>query len=339
MSAAHAAEGDAHAPAGHAHPGVPHFHAPPPDADRRRLGAALALIVGFMAVEVVVGIVASSLALLADAAHMLTDAGAIAFALVAMRLAARPASGGYTFGLKRTEILSAQVNGATLLVLAAFVVFEGVQRLVAPPEVRGLAMLVVALLGVGVNLAATWLLARAERRSLNVEGAFRHILTDLLAFVGTAVAGLVVLLTGFSRADGIAALAVAAIMLWAAIGLLRESGRVLLEAAPKGIDPDRVGRAMAAMPAVAEVHDLHVWEVTSGFPALSAHVLVARDDDCHARRRELEDMLRREFGIDHTTLQVDHEPARELLTLEAPEEVAPGAQRPSARRSTSRSVT
>ncbi len=292
------------------------FHRPALDADRGRLALALALIVAFMAVEVVVGIAASSLALLADAAHMLTDASAIGFALVAMRLAARPATGGYTFGLKRAEILSAQLNGATLLALAAFIVYEGVRRLVDPPEVEGTAVLVVALVGVVVNLAAAWTLARASRQSLNVEGAYRHILTDLLAFLGTAVAGAVVLLTGFTRADGIAALAVAAIMAWAAYGLLRDSGRVLLEAAPRGLEAEPIGRAMASLPSVAEVHDLHVWEVTSGFPALSAHVLVAPGDDCHARRRELERLLAGEFGIEHTTLQVDHEQPQELLAIE-----------------------
>ncbi len=293
-----------------------HSHAPAADADRRHLGIALALILAFMGVEVAVGIAASSLALLADAAHMLTDAGAIAFALVAMRLAARPAGGGYTFGLKRAEILSAQLNGATLLALAVFIVYEGVRRLVDPPEVEGAAVLVVALVGVAVNLAATWTLARANRQSLNVEGAFQHILTDMLAFIGTAVAGAVVLLTGFVRADGIAALLVAAIMVWAAYGLLRDSGRVLLEAAPKGLEPERVGRAMASLPGILEVHDLHVWEVTSGFPAMSAHVLVAPGDDCHQRRQELKSLLHAQFEINHTTLQVDHEPARELLEIE-----------------------
>ncbi len=293
-----------------------HSHGPARDADRGRLVLALALVLAFMAVEVVVGIAASSLALLADAAHMLTDAGAIGFALVAMRLAERPATGGYTFGLKRAEILSAQLNGATLLALAVFIVYEGVHRLVDPPAVEGAAVLVVALAGVAVNLAATWVLARAGRRSLNVEGAYRHIVTDLVAFLGTAAAGAVVLLTGFARADGIAALAVAAIMAWAAYGLLRDSGRVLLEAAPRGLEAEPIGRAMASLPAVAEVHDLHVWEVTSGFPALSAHVLVAPGDDCHARRRELERLLAEEFGIEHTTLQVDHEYPQELLAIE-----------------------
>jgi len=293
-----------------------HSHAPAPDADRSRLGIALALILGFMGVEVAVGIAASSLALLADAAHMLTDAGAIAFALVAMRLAARPPAGGYTFGLKRAEILSAQLNGATLLALAVFIVYEGIRRLVDPPAVEGAAVLIVALVGIAVNLAATWTLARANRQSLNVEGAYQHILTDLLAFAGTAVAGAVVLLTGFARADGIAALLVAAIMVRAAYGLLRDSGRVLLEAAPKGLEPEDVGRAMASLPGILEVHDLHVWEVTSGFPAMSAHVLVAPGDDCHQRRQELKSLLHAQFEINHTTLQVDHEPVRELLEIE-----------------------
>src|SRR4051812_33123638 len=215
-----------------------------------------------MAVEVVFGILASSLALLSDAAHMLTDAGALALALVALRLAARPAAGALTYGLKRTEILSAQFNGATLLVLGLLIVYEGIRRLIEPPEVEGLVVLVVALVGVAVNLVATLVLHGADRRSLNVEGAFQHVLTDLVAFVATAIAGLVILLTGFDRADGLASLFVAAVMLRAAWGLLRDSGRIFLEAAPKGVDVGAVGEAMVAIEGVREVHDLHVWEVT-----------------------------------------------------------------------------
>jgi cobalt-zinc-cadmium efflux system protein len=292
-----------------------HDHGISADADRRRLAIALALIVGFMCVEVVVGIAADSLALLSDAAHMLSDAAALALALVAIRLARRPAAGAMTYGLGRAEILAAAVNGSTLLVLGLFIVYEGIRRLADPPEVEGIAVLVVAIAGIAVNLVATWLLARANRRSLNVEGAYQHILTDLIAFIATAIAGAVILATGFARADGIAALLVAAIMLRAAYGLLRESGRVFLEASPRGVDPGEVGRRMAALPGVTEVHDLHVWEVTSGFPALSAHVLVGADNDCHNARRALERMLHDEFGIDHTTLQVDHEGA-ELLDIE-----------------------
>jgi cobalt-zinc-cadmium efflux system protein len=301
----------------HAHSaahGHGHSHGVAPDADRGPLLIALGLILGFMLVEVVAGIAAGSLALLSDAAHMLTDAAALGLALVAMRLARRPAQGAMTFGFRRAEILSAQVNGATLLALGVVIVIEGIHRLVHPPDVAGGAVLVVALAGIVVNLAATWVLARANRTSLNVEGAYQHILTDLFAFIATAVAGAVVLLTGFTRADGLAALLVAALMLHAAYGLLVASGRVVLEAAPEGVDPDAIGRALAAVPGIAEVHDLHVWEVSSGFPALSAHVVVARDADCHAARRELQALLQERFGIEHTTLQTDHE-GGELLSI------------------------
>jgi cobalt-zinc-cadmium efflux system protein len=275
------------------------------DADSRRLTAALVLIVVFMAVEVVVGVLASSLALLSDAAHMLTDAGAIGLALLAARLARRPAGGEFTFGLRRAEILSAQLNGATLVALGAVVVYEGIRRLVEPPDVAGLPVLAVAVAGIAVNLVATSLLAGADRRSLNVEGAFQHVLTDLFAFVATAVAGLVILVTGFARADGIAALLVAALMLRSGYGLLRDSGRVLLEAAPRGLDPDEIGRALAAEHHVVEVHDLHVWEVTSGFPSLSAHVVMRPGCDTQSHRRQLAELLRERFGIEHTTLQVE----------------------------------
>jgi cobalt-zinc-cadmium efflux system protein len=302
---------------GHSHGALPgaHSHGITAGADRSRLQAALALILGFMAVEVLVGILASSLALISDAGHMLTDAGAIGFALVAMRLASRPPRGDFTFGLKRAEILAAQLNGATLLILGLLIVYAGIQRLISPPDTGGLAVLAVAIAGIGVNLAATLLIAGANRSSLNVEGAYQHIVTDLAAFVATALAGAVILLTGFDRADGIAALLVAALMLRSAYGLLRDSGRILLEAAPAGLDPDLIGRAMAAEPAVENVHDLHLWEVTSGFPALSAHVLVGEEADCHAERHRLEEMLRKRFQIEHVTLQVEHA-HRQLLQIE-----------------------
>ncbi len=313
MSSGHAHD---HAAGGHGH-----SHGVSADADTGKLTLALVLIAGFMLVEVVVGVVASSLALLSDAAHMLTDAAAIALSIVALRLARRPAGGSMTFGLKRVEILSAHANGLTLLILAAVILLEAIRRLVSPPEVEGTLVLVVALVGIVVNIAATMVLARANRQSLNVEGAFQHVLTDLYAFIGTAVAGLIIMLTGFERADPLASMVVAGLMLYSAYGLLRASGRVFLEAAPKGTDPDDVGRAMAAVPGVVEVHDLHVWEVTSGFPALSAHVTVGADADCHATRREVEAMLRERFAIDHTTLQVDHD-ASELLALEVADGLA-----------------
>jgi cobalt-zinc-cadmium efflux system protein len=283
-----------------------HAHGVSSDADRGKLWIAFGLIVGFMAVEVTVGILADSLALLSDAAHMITDAGSIGLALVAIRLAKRPAEGAMTYGLKRAEILSAQANGVTLLVLALFIVYEGIGRVINPPDVEGAALLIVAVVGVGVNLAATWTLSRANRQSLNVEGAFQHIATDLAAFVATAIAGAIILITGFGRADGIAALLIAAIMLRAAYSLLKASGRIFLEAAPEGVDPEEVGRALLGGE-VVQVHDLHVWEVSSGFPALSAHVIVRQDANCHQARRELEALLHERFHIDHTTLQVDHE--------------------------------
>lgn len=299
----------------HSHHG--HSHGASPDADRGKLWIALALILGFMAAEVVAGILANSLALLSDAAHMLTDAAAIALSLIAIRLAKRPPGGSMTFGLKRVEILSAQVNGVTLLVLAALIAYEGVRRLLDPPGVDGGLVLAVALAGVVVNIAATAVLASANRRSLNVEGSFQHLLTDLYAFIGTAVAATVIILTGFDQADAIASLAVAALMLRSAYGLLRDSARVFLEASPKGLDPERIGRRMAEQPGVVEVHDLHVWEVTSEFPALAAHVTVAADADCHRTRLELAELLEREFEVRHTTLQVEHEPHR-LVQIDEP---------------------
>ena len=256
VSHAHAHDG-AHDHHGH------HHHAPSADADVRWLGVALALIAGFMVVEIVGGLLASSLALLSDAAHMLTDAGAIGLAIVAARLAARPAGGRFTFGY-----------------------------------------------------------GRAERRSLNVEGARQHVLTDLYASLAAAAAGAVVLATGFDRADGIAALFVAALMVRSGWSLLRDSGRVLLEGAPEGMDPQAIGRAMAAEPGVVEVHDLHIWEVTSGFPALAAHVLVRPGDDCHGMRRRLQRLLSERFAIDHVTLQVDHA-AQPGQLLEIEREPAP----------------
>ncbi|GAA5180822.1 cation diffusion facilitator family transporter [Rugosimonospora acidiphila] len=274
--------------------------------DHRLLGGALALILAFMVGEVTVGLVAGSLALLSDAAHMLTDAAALILALVAMRLAARPPHGGYTYGLRRAEILSAQANGLALLILSVVLAVEAVRHLIAPPRVAGGLVLVTALVGVLVNLGATVLIGRANRNNLNIRGAFAHIVTDLYAFLATAAAGLVIVLTGYRRADAIATLVVAALMVRAGVGLLRASGRILLEAAPAGIDPEQVGAALAGVPGVKEVHDLHVWQIGSDSTALSAHVLVNRGGDCHDTRRALERLLRDAYGIEHTTLQVDH---------------------------------
>ncbi len=297
-----------------------HSHGLSADADAGKLSIALGLILGFMAIEVVVGILAHSLALLSDAGHMLTDAAAIGLSLVAARLALRPAKGAMTYGLKRVEILSAQANGVTLLILAAFIAYEGIRRLFDPPVVRAGLILAVALAGVAVNIGATWMLAKANRQSLNVEGSFQHLLTDLYAFIGTAIAAGVILLTGFDRADSIVSLLIAGLMIHSGYGLVKASARIFLEAAPQGFDPDRIGHALASHPGVVEIHDLHVWEVTSGFPALSAHVLVQSDhEDCHGVRRSLTTLLHERFQIEHVTLQVDHE-ARELISIDVPEQ-------------------
>ncbi len=283
------------------------------DSEARRLKIALALILAFMAAEIVVALLASSLALLSDAAHMLTDAAALAMALFAARLAARPAGGAMTFGLGRAEIISANANGMTLLVLGLLIVYGAIRHLIAPIDVQGAPVLVVALVGIVVNLIATRVLGGhghgrpatttdmttrpsdhdhgpatdRPRRSLNIEGSYRHLLTDLFGFAATAVAAVVILLTGFHRADAIASLLIAAVMLHASYGLIRASARVMMEAAPEGIDPDAIGRALAAYPGVAEVHDLHIWEVTSGFSAISAHIVVDAGHDCHEIRRAL----------------------------------------------------
>jgi cobalt-zinc-cadmium efflux system protein len=288
-----------------------HSHAHGGDAERGALLTALTLILAFMIVEVVVGVLSSSLALLSDAAHMLTDAFALGMSLTAARLAARPARGAMTYGMGRAEILSAQANGVTLVILAVLILGDAISRLASPPHVHGPAVLVVALAGIVVNLAAAGVLARGsgEQRSLNIEGSYRHILTDLYGFIATAVAAIVIIVAGFSRADPLASLIIAALMLHAAYGLLKESGRIFMEAAPAGLDPEQIGCALAGQPGVVEVHDLHVWEVTSGFPALSAHVVARAGDDCHQLRRTLQELVQERFGVRHTTLQVDHEAA------------------------------
>ncbi|HEX5068617.1 MAG TPA: cation diffusion facilitator family transporter [Vicinamibacterales bacterium] len=290
--------------AGHDH--HDHAHGVSAHADRRYLTIALTLILGFMAFEVVVAIIAHSLALLSDAAHMLTDAGALILSLFVIRLIDRPSDGRLTYGMRRAEVLSGQANSAILFVLGILVIYEAIWRLIEPPEVAGLLVTIVAGIGVAVNLAAAWVLAKANRQSLNVEGSFQHILTDLYAFIGTFVAGLVIVFTGLSRADAVASLFVAILMIRSAVLLQRRAIRVLLEGAPEAMVPEAIGRAMAGTEHVSEVHDLHVWELAPGHPVLTAHVLVAPREDCHAIRRQLELMLKQRFHIAHTTLQVDH---------------------------------
>jgi cobalt-zinc-cadmium efflux system protein len=278
-------------------------------ADRRYLAIALGLIATFMVFEVVAGIVADSLALLADAGHMLTDVGALGLSIWAIRLAAHPTTAKWTFGLKRAEILSAAVNGVALVVVSMVILAESVQRLLHPAAVHGAAMIVVASVGVAVNLVATLVVARANRRQLNVAGAFAHLVTDLWAFIGTLVAGVVILETGFDRADPIASLLVVVLMLRAAWTLLRDSGHVLLEAAPAAVDLDVVRAHLLATDFVRDVHDLHAWVVTSDLPALSAHVVL--EEDCFLDGRtprildELQMCLAGHFDIEHSTFQLE----------------------------------
>jgi cobalt-zinc-cadmium efflux system protein len=284
-----------------------HDHRHRLEGDRRALLAALVIVLGVMAAEIVAGIVAHSLALLADAGHMVTDAAALTFAVVAARMAARPARGRWTFGYSRLEILSAQANGIALALVAVWVVYAAVRRLVSPHDVRGGLVLVVALAGGGAAIAASVILARASRESLNVRGAFLHLVTDVAAFAAAAAAGALILATGWNRFDPIASLAVAALMLASSWRLLRESTAIFMETSGD-IDPQEVGRALAAEPDVVGVHDLHVWTVTSGFPSVSAHVLVGHRADCHAARARLEQLLEHRFGLAHSTLQVEHAP-------------------------------
>ncbi len=287
------------------------------DADRRWLRLALILITGFMAIEVVIGVAVKSLALISDAAHMLTDAVSIVLALIAIGLAKRPARGTYTYGFKRAEILSAQANGLTLLLLAAWLTYEAIERLIHPADVVGWPVVVTAIAGIGINILAAWAISKANRSSLNVEGAYQHILNDLYGFIATAVAGAVIVFTGFTRADAIASLIVVVLMVKAGYGLLRDSGRIFLEAAPAGIDPDALADKLLAQPSIVEVHDLHVWVITSSQPALSAHILVEPSADCHGARVQLEALLRDDYHITHTTLQVDHV-GEELLQINKP---------------------
>jgi len=274
--------------------------------DRRSLFIALALLAGVMGIEISFGIVASSLALLADAGHMLTDVVALGLAIAAVGIAARPPSVRWTYGLGRVEVLSAQLNGVSLLLIGVWISYSAVRRLISPPEVHGGIVLVVAVIGALVNIAAAAVLRGRTSASINVRGAFLHIATDLAGFVGTALAGALILLTGWNRFDPIASLGVASLCFLSAFSLLRESLRIVLEGSPGHIDTDAVGQLLASDPEVAEVHDLHVWTVTSGFPALSAHILVQQGSDCHAARARLAEALDERFGIDHTTLQVDH---------------------------------
>ena len=286
-----------------------HAHGTSAETDRRALTFALVLLVAFMAFEVGAAIYANSLALLADAGHMLVDVGALALSLLAIALAARPETGSHTYGLKRAEILAAAANGLALIVVSALVTYDAIVRLVHPGPVRGGVLIVVASVGVVVNMVATLTVARANRRSLNVEGAYRHILTDLYGFIGTLIAGIVIVTSGFDRADAIASLVVVALMLKAATELLRPALRILLEATPEDIDLNEVRRHLMELPEVQSVHDLHAWTLTSSLPIVTAHVVVT--DDCFTTGEagrvldHLQECLSGHFDVEHSTLQFE----------------------------------
>jgi cobalt-zinc-cadmium efflux system protein len=277
----------------------------------------LGLTLAFTAVEIVGGVLTGSLALLADAVHMLSDNVALALALLAVWLAGRPSTPERSFGYQRAEILAALANGVILVLLAVWIFVEAWGRLLNPPDVLAGWMAVVAGVGLAVNLAAAAILARAGHDTLNMRAALRHVIADALGSAGVLVAALVILVTGWRYADPLAGALIAVAVLASSWSVLRDSVNILLEAAPKGIDAGELGRSLAQIPGVVEVHDLHVWTITSGFPALSAHVLVERDDDCHARRRELEDFLVNEYGIEHTTLQVEHAATASLVSIQS----------------------
>ncbi len=290
---------------------VDHVHGPTAssDTDRRALTVALVLLVAFMVFEVVAAVLSNSLVLLADAGHMLVDVGAIAGSLVAIRLAARPETGSHTYGLKRAEILAAAANAIALLVVSALVTYDAVTRLAHPSSVDGAVLIFVAAVGVAVNLVATTVMSRADRQSLNVEGAFRHILTDLYGFTGTLVAGIVIVVWGFDRADAIASLVVVVLMVKAAVELLRPAVHILLEATPEHIDLQEVRTHLLELPEVQSVHDLHAWTLTSSLPILTAHVVVS--DDCFTSGEvgrvldHLQECLAGHFDVSHSTLQFE----------------------------------
>jgi cobalt-zinc-cadmium efflux system protein len=283
-----------------------HRHALERGRSRRALAIVLVLTASYAVVEVIGGLATGSLALLADAGHMLGDTATISLALFASWLAGRPATAQRSFGYRRAEILAALANGIALVAVAIWIFVEAVDRLSDPPNILGGWVLAVAGVGLVVNLVAATILERASGESLNVRAAYRHVLADLAASAGVIVAALVVITTGWRHADPIVGIGIGLLVLASSWTILRDSVSILLESTPAGIDADEVGRRMANAEGVVEVHDLHIWTITSGFPALSAHVLVGAGDDCHARRRELEAMLAQEFDLRHTTLQVEH---------------------------------
>ncbi len=290
---------------GHSHGGR-EGHSHGQGADRRALAVVFALTTGYLIVEVIGGLITGSLALLADAGHMLSDSVSLGLALFAVWIVNKPATPNRSSGYKRAEILAALLNGVTLVAVSVWIFYEAIRRFSDPPEILGGWMLLVAVVGLLVNVVGAVILSRSGGESLNVQGALRHVLADVMGSVGAIAASLIIIFTGWTYADPLISVVIGVLVLASSWKLLRESISILLEQAPQGLDAEAVGEKMVGAEGVEEVHDLHVWTITSGFPALAAHVLVGREEDCHERRRDLEVLLEHEFGIEHTTLQVDH---------------------------------
>jgi cobalt-zinc-cadmium efflux system protein len=295
-----------------------HHHHGHGDGDRggRGLKVALAITLIVCVIEVVGGFLAGSLALVADAGHILADAGSIGLALWAAAMARRPASGRRTFGLKRAEILAALANGIVLGVIAVGIAIAAIGRLSSPPDVNGELTLAVAAAAFGLNLTSTMVLSRSGD-GLNVRAVTRHVAADALSQAGVMVAAVIIITTGWELADPLASLLISVLVLVSAVGIVRESVDVLMETAPLGVDVDLLGSMMAGVEGVVEVHDLHVWTVTSGFPAVAAHVTVRGDAEPSMVRRQLSELVRDRFGIAHSTLQVERTGQEsDLLQLE-----------------------
>jgi cobalt-zinc-cadmium efflux system protein len=293
----------------HAHHHLTHGRA----GNRRRMAIALAINLLLLVAGVVGALVFGSVALLADAGHVLSDVGAIALGLLAAAMAARPARGRRTFGLHRGEILAALVNGLLLVAIAVLVFTEAIGRLTDPPSIEAGGVLAIGLIGLAGNAAATMVLLAGDRKDLNLEGVLRHSAADALGSLGVVISAVIVLATDWRYADPIAGLAIGLLVLVGSWGLVRDAFDVLMEAAPAGVDVQEVGRAMAAVPGVREVHDLHVWTVTAGFPALAAHVRTDPTEDVDQVRARVEAVLHERFEIHHTTLQMM---AERLLSIE-----------------------
>jgi cobalt-zinc-cadmium efflux system protein len=277
---------------------------------------ALGINGAMLVAEAVGGVLTGSLAVLADAGHLLSDVGAIGLALFAAALAARPAAGRMTFGYQRSEILAALVNGLLLVVVAIAIAYAAVGRLGDPPGIDGLGVLGLGLLGLLGNIVATMVLARGEREDVNLEGVLRHSAADALGSLGVVLAGAFVLAGGSSIVDPIVGLAIAVLILISSWRLIAEPVGVLMEAAPAGVDVDAAGAAICEEEGVRSVHDLHIWTVTSGFGALAAHVVVSSECDRDLVRRRIELLLHDRFGIDHTTLQMEEQVPERLLHVE-----------------------